>query len=184
MQGKDQLEKFIQENRESFDSAEPRKGIWNEIERELDFGSPQLKKSYVGWYWKAAVFLLLGAVGYLLVDRYEVKPTNEMEATTVEKFQELETFYTALIANKKERLDSEMSPEEASLYLKVEMQELDEIYSDLKELFLESQPSEQVMERLVHLLRQKLKVMDSQLEIIEREKLPEGMKAELSETSM
>lgn len=184
MQGKDQLEKFILENRESFDSAEPKGDVWNDIESKLEFNTPQVHKSYVGWYWKAAVFLLLGAVGYLLVDRYEVKPANEMEATTVEKFHELETFYTALIANKKERLESEESSEGASDYLQVEMQELDEIYADLKELFMESQPSEQVMERLVHLLRQKLKVMDSQLEIIEREKLPEAMKSELSETSM
>ncbi|WP_420386108.1 hypothetical protein [Roseivirga sp.] len=175
MQGKDQLEQFIGENREAFDTAEPGKKSWEVIEQQLHFNDAP-KVNRVGWYWKAAVFLLLGAVGFLMVDRYQIQQTPELEATNVEKFKELETFYTSLIANKQERLESEMSPKEATMYLEVEMKELDEIYSDLKALFLESQPSEQVMERLVHLLRQKLKVMDSRLEKIEREKLPEEMK--------
>lgn len=175
MQGKDQLEQFIGENREAFDTAEPGKKNWDAIEQQLHFNdAPTINR--VAWYWKAAVFLLLGAVGFLMVDRYQIQQTPELEATNVEKFKELETFYTSLIANKQERLESEMSPKEATMYLEVEMKELDEIYSDLKALFLESQPSEQVMERLVHLLRQKLKVMDSRLEKIEREKLPEDMK--------
>lgn len=184
MQGKELLENFIQENKEAFDVAEPNEKVWESIESKLDFEVPSAKKSVVGWYWKAAVFLLLGAVGFLLVDRYQIEPANDLEASTVEKFQELETFYTSLIANKKERLESEMSAEEASLYLQVEMEELDEIYTDLRELFLESQPSEQVMERLIHLLRQKLRVMDGQLDIIEREKLPDEMKEELFNTAI
>lgn len=182
MQGKDKLEKFILRNREAFDTAEPQEGNWAKIEAQLGFEKPAAKH-YVGWYWKAAVFLLLGAVSFLLVDRYNVQPANDLETSNIEKFKELETFYTSLIDNKKEKLESEMSAEEASIYLQVEMQELDEIYSDLKELFLESQPSEQVMERLVHLLRQKLKVMDSRLEIMELDKLPEEMK-EASDVSL
>lgn len=182
MQGKDKLEKFILRNKEAFDTAEPKAENWAKIEAQLGFEQPTAKH-HVGWFWKAAVFLLLGAVGFLLVDRYNVQPANDLEASNIEKFKELETFYTSLIDNKKEKLASEMSAEEASIHLQVEMQELDEIYSDLKELFLESQPSEQVMERLVHLLRQKLKVMDSRLEIIEREKLPEEMR-EASDVSL
>ena len=184
MQGKDKLEKFIIENREAFDASEPKEDNWTRIESQLNFEAKPVSKPNVGWYWKAAVFLLLGAVGYLLVDRYEVQPTNDLEASNVEKFRELETFYTSLIANKKERLESELDSEVATVNLKVEMQELDDIYADLKELFLESQPSEQVMERLIHLLRQKLRVMDGQLEIIEREKLPESMQEELMDSSI
>ena len=87
-----------------------------------------------------------------------------------------------MINNKRERL-SEVKGE-SSFDLQVEMKELDEIYSDLRELFLESQPSEQVLERLVHLLRQKLHVIDSQLEIIEQEQLPEEMKKEMEVNSL
>ena len=174
MQGDDRLENFIRENRELFDAAEPNKRVWNAIDKELHLGDS--RKVNVGWYWKAAVFLLLAAVTFLMVDRYEVKRPSELEATNVEKFKELETFYTSLIANKQERLESEMSPKDASMYLEVEMKELDGIYSDLREMFLDSQPSEQVMERLIHLLRQKLKVMDSRLEILENSKMPEQMK--------
>lgn len=182
MQGKDKLEKFILKNKEAFDTAEPNTDNWDKIEARLGLNRTRTK-NYVAWYWKAAVFLLLGAVGFLLVDRYNVQPANDLEVSNIEKFKELETFYTSLINHKKEKLESELSAEEASIYLQVEMQELEEIYEDLKELFLESQPSEQVMERLVHLLRQKLKVMDSRLEIMERDKLPEEMQ-EASDVSL
>ncbi|HEY9117676.1 MAG TPA: hypothetical protein VIN11_07605, partial [Roseivirga sp.] len=95
------------------------------------------------------------------------------QVSNVEKLKELETFYTSLIENKEERLASEISSEDASVYLDVEIRELDEIYAELKELFIESQPSDQVLERLVHLLRQKLHVIDSQLELIEKTKTPQ-----------
>jgi len=176
MQAKDQLEKVISENREAFNEAEPRKAVCEGIEDQLELDSSKIIVNSVNWYWKAAVVLLIGAVSFLLVDKYSVDKALPVEATNMEKFQELETFYNSLIANKQERLDASRSPEQASMTLEVEIQELDEIYDDLKMLFLESQPSEQVMERLVHLLRQKLRVIDSQLEIMDREKLPEEMK--------
>ncbi len=180
MQGKDRLERFIAENSEAFDTEVPNKRNWNAIESELGFNDNRHRQN-TSWYWKAAVFLLLGAVGFLLVDKYDFKVSND-QVSNLQKFEELETFYSSLIANKEERLASETPNREASVYLEVEIKELDEIYSDLKEMFLESQPSEQVMERLVHLLRQKLHVIDSQLERIEKQKIPEGVEdsAEIS----
>ena len=171
MQGKDKLEGFITENRDVFDSEIPNKRNWTAIEKGLGFegenGQPRTP-----WYWKAAVVVLLGAVSFLLIDKYDFSYTND-QVSNVEKFKELESFYTSLIENKEERLASEMTSEEASIYLEVEIRELDEIYSELKELFIESQPSEQVLERLVHLLRQKLHVIDSQLDLIEKTKTPQ-----------
>ncbi|GHE68901.1 MULTISPECIES: hypothetical protein [Roseivirga] len=182
MQDNDKLEALIRNNRESFDSHEPRPENWQKIEAELGFDQRRDNKTQSLWLWKAAVILLLGVVAFLLADKYNQSEPLEEQLASVQHFEELETFYTSLINNKRERL-SEVKGE-SSFDLQVEMKELDEIYSDLRELFLESQPSEQVLERLVHLLRQKLHVIDSQLEIIEQEQLPEEMKKEMEVNSL
>lgn len=174
MQGKDKLEGFIAENREAFDSETPHKRNWSRIEEELSF-SNENSTPKTPWYWKAAVVLLLGAVSFLLIDKYDFKVAND-QFSNVEKFKEIETFYTLLIENKEQRLASEIASKETFILLEVEIKELDEIYSELKELFFESQPSEQILERLVHLLRQKLHVIDSQLELIEKAKVPQENK--------
>lgn len=174
MQGKDKLEGFIAENREAFDSETPPKRNWSNIEDQLGI-STENRAPKTPWYWKAAVVLLLGAVSFLLIDKYDFMAANG-HVSNVEKFKEMETFYTSLIENKEQRLASEIASKETSILLEVEIKELDEIYSELKELFFESQPSEQVLERLVHLLRQKLHVIDSQLELIEKAKAPQENK--------
>ena len=180
MQAKDKLEKVILENRAAFDSAEPKQGLWNKIEQGLEEQKPANTPRV--WYWKAAVVVLLAAVTFLMVDRYLPEPASAIESSNIQEFQEIESFYKDLINNKQERLSAEMNSVDASELLQVEMQQLDDIYSDLKLLFLEDQPSEQVMDRLIHLLRQKLRVMDKQLEVIEKDKLPDEMKQDLEKS--
>lgn len=181
MQAKDKLEKVILENRAAFDSAEPKKELWDSIKAGLDEQEPANTPRL--WYWKAAVVVLLAAVTFLVLDKYLPEPDAQIESSNIQEFQEIESFYEDLISNKQERLSAEMASEEANALLQVEMQQLENIYDELKLLFLEEQTSEQVMDRLIHLLRQKLRVMDKQLEVIERDKLPEEMKQEV-ETSL
>lgn len=182
MQDKDNLERFIEDNRTSFDLKEPRQEVWTSIQDEL---SPQ--KTTTLWYWKAAVFLLVGAVAFLLTDKFtpesEVVMTIEQQEAQVtsnlEKFEDLEVFYTSIISKKKEKVSEELEAGDMFNYLEVDIKELDVIYNDLKGVFLESQQSEELLDRLVHLLRQKIHLLNSQLDILERDKLPEEMREEL-----
>lgn len=181
MQGKDNLEKFIHENRVAFDDKEPRAHVWNKIDSAIES-----KPSNQLWYWKAAVILLIGAVAFLIIDRpadgldnLTIDEHQALEASNLEKFQELEMFYTSIISNKNDKLLVELEDGGNFDYLGTDIEDLDIIYDDLKEVFLESQQSDEVLDRLIHILRQKIHVLNSQLDILEQERLPEEMKSEL-----
>lgn len=179
MQDKDNLERFIEENREGFDLKEPKQEVWTNIESNL-----QPERTNTLWYWKAAVFLLIGAVGFLLTDKFlpesetiiSIEQQQSLATSNLEKFEELEVFYSSIISKKREKVSEELEAGDMFNYLEGDIQELDLIYTDLKDVFLESQQSEEVLDRLVHLLRQKIHLLNSQLDILERDKLPQEMK--------
>lgn len=181
MQGKDNLEKFIHENRMAFDDKEPKEDVWNKIDASLE-----PKQSNQLWYWKAAVVLLIGAVSFLLIDRstdglqkLTIDEHQALETSNLEKFEELELFYTSIISNKNDKLLVELEEGNEFNYLGTDIKDLDVIYDDLKAVFLESQQSEEILDRLIHILRQKIHMLNSQLDILERDRLPEDMKSEL-----
>jgi len=182
MQGKDNLEDFIQENRAAFDLKTPRDQVWSSIEKEIE-----PRPSNQLWYWKAAVILLIGAVTFLLIDRSSVtsgqldidEQQAAIEVASLEKFQELETFYTSIISNKVDKVSVALEEGNEFDYLVADIKSLDLIYHDLKDVFLESQQSEEVLDRLMHILRQKIHLINSQLDILERDILPEAMKKDV-----
>ncbi len=181
-QDKDNLEQFIVENRAAFDGKEPNERVWSNIESKLESkAQPTL------WYWKAAVFLLIGAVGFLLANKYSTKKNQVAgveelaQESNLEKFEELEMFYASIISNKSEKLSQELSESDDIFnYLEADIEELDVIYKDLKEVFIESQQSDEILDRLIHLLRQKIHMLNSQLDILDRDRLPYDMKQDLN----
>ncbi len=183
MQDKDKLEYFIKENREGFDVSEPRKEVWTGIESKLSG-----EESNRLWYWKAAVFLLIGAVGFLLADKFlpksetidSMEQLDALAASNLEKFEELEVFYSSIISKKRDKVSEELESGDMFNYLEADIKELDVIYKDLKGVFIQSQQSEEVLDRLVHLLRRKIHLLNSQLDLLERDKLPEAMRKDVS----
>ena len=176
MQDKDQLEQFISERRSEFDTIEPPKGVWDKIDKELD---QQIESPTTGvlWYWKAAVVVLLAAVTFLMVDKFsteQVQPVEEL--AEVSEFEELETFYTSIISKKELKLEEAMKGEEAINYLEADIEELELLYNDLRKVYIEEQASPEVYDRLMHLLRRRLHLINAQLDIIAKEKLPEEVK--------
>jgi HPt (histidine-containing phosphotransfer) domain-containing protein len=188
MQDKDQLEQFISNNKGQFDLAEPNDRVWGAIAEDLE---PETKKETIQvlWYWKAAVVVLLAAVTFLMVDRFTNKkvvsdePLAE-EVSQVDTFKDMEVFYTSIIDKKRQRLNEELEGQEALNYLEADIAELDKLYQEMREFFLESQSSPEVMDRLMHLLRQRLHLINSQLDILEENKLPEEIKNNSVELSM
>ncbi|MHA7102279.1 hypothetical protein [Roseivirga pacifica] len=189
MQDKDQLEQFVTANKEQFDLAEPNDKIWGSIANELEPVATKKDAPQVLWYWKAAVVVLLAAVTFLMVDEFTAsgglieEPLAE-EMSQVDTFKDMEVFYTSIINKKKERLNEELKGQEALNYLEADIAELDKLYQEMREFFLENQSSPEVMDRLMHLLRQRLHLINSQLDILEKNKLPEEIKNNNVELSM
>lgn len=177
-QDKDNLEEFVQKNREAFDTKEPDPKVWSHIESRLE---PKESVSRL-WYWKAAVFLLIGAVGFLLVDKYSPRTESSidgqqvLQVSNLEEFEELEVFYTSIISRKSDKLTEELSESSIFNYLEADLEELDLVYGDLKAVFLESQQSDEIMDRLIHILRQKIHLLNSQIDILEKDKFPKDIR--------
>lgn len=178
MQDKDQLEEFIKEHKASFDTIEAPKGVWDKIESDLDKSFEPSKP--VLWYWKAAVIVLLGAVIFLVADKYVPNGASQEQLSEVSEFEELETFYTSIINKKESKLKEELKGEEAINYLEIDIEELDLLYQDLRKVYLEEQTTPEVYDRLMHLLRQRLHLINSQLDIIAQEKMPEDLKVKMN----
>lgn len=170
----DRLEEFVKANRAAFDDAEPRPELWKSIERSLEDEDDEKVKPLQSrlWMWKVAVAVLLVAVTYLAVDRFV--PRSEMPETvsTLEEFKDLEAFYTSIIDEKHSKLTNEMEGEEFFNYLEADIEELDAIYVELRETYTTGVESQEVLDRLVHLLRQRLHLINSQLDILEDAKNP------------
>ncbi len=176
MQDKDQLEQFISDHKSEFDTHDAPKGGWEKVSSELDKSITPVQNP-VMWYWKAAVIVLIGAVAFLMVDKFKPVPVEPIEElTAVSDFEELETFYTSIISKKEVKLAEAMEGEEALNYLEADIEELEFLYEDLRELYVEQQATPEIYDRLMHLLRQRLHLINAQLDIIAKEKLPEEVK--------
>jgi hypothetical protein len=88
----------------------------------------------------------------------------------MEEFKELETFYTQMISDKKTKLSEEVETGEYFSFLEADIQSLDQNYKELKTTFENGQETPQLKSALVHLLKQKLYLIEKQLEILEETK--------------
>jgi len=178
MQDKDQLEAFIKDNRSAFDAKEVPKGLWSRIEGELE--QTKTEKMPVLWYWKAAVVVLLAAVTFLIADNYLPSAVQHTTTAELSEFEELETFYTSIINKKQIKLDRALEGEEAINFLSSDIEELELLYNDLRKVYLEEQSSPEVYDRLMHLLRRRIHMINAQLDIIAQEKIPEELDVKIN----
>jgi hypothetical protein len=169
----DKLEDFIKDNKAAFDTAEPDNRVWNKVNHALDHNKVKTINSSV-WYWRAAVAVLLIAVVYLAADKFSASQPKVAALSTLQEFEQLETFYTSMITEKKMELSEQVSDEEYFSYLEADIQSLDDLYRELKVTFEEGQETPQVKSALVHLLRQKLHLINKQLDIMEQLKDPKA----------
>ena len=175
----DRLEDFVKANRDAFDEASPKADLWQKIEGKLDEQDEKVvplkpAKSNL-WMWKAAVVVLLGAVSFLAIERFvpsEQAIDPAQVVSTADEFQELESFYTSLIEEKSDKLTYELQEGEFFNFLEGDIEDIDALYQELRETYENGQESQIVLDRLIHLLRQKLHLINSQLDILEEAKNP------------
>ena len=171
----DKLEDFIKDNKEQFDTETPRGAVWNTIEKGLNRNA-SAKYNSTHWFWKIAVAVLLIAVVYLGSEKYFGTAINQ-GSTTMQEFKEIETIYTQMISDKKSELSEEVEAGEYFSFLEADIQSLDQSYEELKTTFESGQETPQLKSALVHLLKQKLYLIEKQLEILEETKseISEGL---------
>jgi hypothetical protein len=160
---KDNLEKFIHQNREAFDDKEPSEKVWNKIEASMPFSSKDWWNS-VG-LWRAAAVIFMALSIYLLIPKPFIKSQSADIAAS--EFNDVEAFYFKQITEKVEMIDDFKKNEGLNGFTQ-DFQQLEAMYMILKEE-MKSQPSQKVKDALVLNLLVRINLLNQQLYKLDKE---------------
>ena len=188
---KDNLERFVRDNREAFDDREPPAGLWKKIENGLGEqpGETSTKAqspfqqiyrnsagSWLGGQWlrwrvaaSVAVLLLVGGFWYVnhqygVVRQPEVVAAGPIYAKEVAQ-------YTRLIADKRAEL-KQMTENNPALYeeFATDMVRLEKSYKSLKADLPKNPNQEVLIQAMIQNLQIQIDLLNQQLRVIERVK--------------
>lgn len=167
----DELERFITQNREAFDTEIPDEKIWNRIRSKTGSGNHMLK------WWKIAAVLFLLSTVYLLVERNLGSPYTRDHHSTgeVAEFVLVEDYYSQLIAEKTHEINQYDRGHLKVEFLR-EIDRLDEMYAGLKETFKNQNSTDLLVDAMISNLKLRIEILDQQITILEKLKAIENEK--------
>ena len=154
----DQLEQFIMNNKDSFNDIGPSEKVWKGINRRMS-----KRNRFLQVAWKVAAILFMVSSIYLLIDKNTAENVSESQLS--EEFQQAEDYYTQLIRLKREKILIKLTPEQQSEFLG-EIDQLDELYVELKEIYQANTTSDRVLDAMISNLQLRLDILNKQLEIV------------------
>ncbi|GAB2570501.1 hypothetical protein [Spirosoma areae] len=190
---KDNLERFVRDNREAFDDKEPPVDLWNKLETGLnrqqpdqprsDMASPFLQvyknpalagSRQIGWPtldWRvaASIAVLLLAGCFLYMNRqYGVTKQPEIVAANPTYAKEV-VQYTQLIDDKRAEL-KQMAEGNPALYeeFATDLDRLERSYQSLKGELPQNPNQEVLIQAMIQNLQLQINLLNEQLRVIER----------------
>jgi hypothetical protein len=189
------LERFIRDNRESFDHLEPSDDVWNKIGTAI--GQPQkttrvISMSRAGWAVAATLFLAFaGILGYQIFNRSaeipfvslaDKKPVTEQTGDTLvnqidPQYGKLVTQFTNVIEAKQVEL-RKLEKDDPELYKKFsgDIQKLDSAYHSLRNTLNANPNTEQLLQAMISNLQMQIDLLNQQLNIIQKVRQPKSEK--------
>jgi hypothetical protein len=160
----DHLEKFVLQNKNSFDDKEPSENVWKRIEGSLSFSNKSLWNSVMLWRAAAIIFMALSI--YLLVPK-NTKPQSDI---ALKEFSDIEAFYVKQISEKVELIDDFKRNEGLNGFTH-DFQQLEAMYLVLKEE-MKNRPGKKVKDALVLNLLVRIDLLNQQINKLEKEYKP------------
>lgn len=172
---KDEFDKYIIDNKEDFDVHEPDLNIWDRIEETL----PQEKKKTIRFmpylkYAAAIVILLAGGFMIRMLFEQQNSTIQVAENTTIQinipEVTEAEAYYSAQVNEKMKQLFVYTSNDPSlESEVKVDLMELDSIYSELKKDLKDNVANEEVIQAMIQNYRLKLEILEDILSMLEND---------------
>ena len=176
------LEQFIRENREQFDSEEPRSQLWRKLQDELNQNSKDdrvFHLSFLRWTAAAAVVIMLGGMFYYMQNKSANNlatnnSSTEQSLTPDQMMNELDPTYskqvyhfTQLIELKQSEL-KQIEREQPELYRQFvkDVNKMDSSYQALKKELPINPNRELLLETMIENLRLQTELLNQQLSII------------------
>lgn len=122
---KDNLERFIEKNREAFDSEYPSDALWSNIQKSIPVVKPKTK---IHW-WKYAAAAMLFMICGVGIGFFINSAPADQQFIAAEKVRDSEQHYTQLVNNKMD----ELSNYDFDKSVLKDLELLDEIHLELKE---------------------------------------------------
>ena len=174
----DKLEKFILENRGSFDTLEPDSNVWAKIKL------PETEKKSISLNWKifavraAAVVVIFVSSYYFHVFMSSKNTTTIVESNSIfieenplyKNLIEAELYYSAEINYKKQEFFSLTNNSPAlQKAISMELSDLDALFKELKEDLNDNADNHEVIEAMIQNYRIKLEILEDMLNQIKPE---------------
>ena len=155
---KDNLEKFIQENRDAMDHHIPGDETWSSIERRLPAGSSNLQ-----WFWKAAAVIFFITTVGLAVNTFTQQHSDNLATTEKTQFDAVEDFYFSQISEKQGLIAQLQDDSTDGISVIAQLQKLDAMYLVLRQQY-EENPSPEVIDALTLNLLVRIDLLNQALE--------------------
>lgn len=175
------LEKFIEDNREAFDSEEPRPQLWRDLQAKVAENKKDdrvLHLSFLRWTSVAAVVILVAGMLFYLRPKNEGNElvNNSSSVTADQVLKELDPTYakevyhfTQLIELKQSEL-KQIEKEHPELYSRFvkDINKLDSSYQALKTELPKNANRELLLEAMIQNLKLQTELLNQQLSIIKQ----------------
>ena len=159
----DRLEEFVKANSESFDLHEPDPSLWLRINPErISF---KQKRSMIWLRYAAAIAVIfagLSAGTYYL--RFSGGAERGLQTELSKEIMETEAYYNQLVSEKYIEVKKYLVDDrETEMMLNTDLEELDEIYKDLKKDLSDDISNPEVIEAMIQNYRIKLEILEDLL---------------------
>jgi len=162
----DKLEKFILENRDDFDDLSPTPQSWEKVKANI---KPVRQINWTSRLVRIAAAVVIFVSSYIFID-YTLKSAGDAELqagdANMEMYEnipvlvEARAYYSSQITNMEDevyRLAGADSP--ISNDIKIEFEELDEVFNELKTDLKDDAANEEVIEAMIQNYRIKLQIL-------------------------
>jgi hypothetical protein len=171
----DRLEDFVKQNREQFDLHEPDPSIWLKIDTgshadgkadgTADSKAVRLERRSMRWLRIAAAVAMIFAgstagIYFLKGDRVDAGRSSEL----YQEIMETEEYYSRMVSERYDELQPFLvSNPAAREMLSTDMEELDQVYEELKEDLKDNASNPEVIEAMILNYRVKLEILEDLL---------------------
>jgi len=158
----DRLEDFVRQNREQFDLREPDPSIWLKINPD---NAREKERKPMRWLRVAAAVAMIFAgstagIYFLTGEKADADQFSELYT----EIQETEQYYSQLVSQRYDELRPFLASDPAAEeMLSIDMTELDEVYSELKEDLKDNASNPEVIEAMILNYRVKLEILEDLL---------------------
>ena len=157
----DRLEEFVKQHREQFDLHEPDPSIWLKI----DTGNNAVaqKRQPIRWLRIAAAVAMIfaGSTAGLYFLTGDKADANRYSSELYQEVMETEQYYSQMVSDRYDELKPFLTSNPAANdMLSMDMEELDEVYKELKEDLNDNASNPEVIEAMILNYRVKLEILE------------------------